>query len=197
MPCFLLAPLQVDNIYAKMFLFMENITFNLMKFPEDKAEINGWQTKFAKTAGWDNIYKYILENGLIRSLDEVILTNYEIFPIGDDEIKLALSIKNQKETLGFVICQEFNLTTPSPELFLQYIVLRPDMQNKGIGKQIFNKLPTEIEKITGKRPQSAFSYIDCTNLPSQKLYKRFEFDLSPINHKFVKATGNFEPQLEK
>ena len=179
---------------------MENVTFNLMKFPEDKAEINDWQTKFGGTSGWDNIYKYILENGLIRSLDEVVLTNYEIFPIGDDEVKLALSIKNQEQNIiGFIICQEFNLTTLSPELFLQYIVLRPDMQNKGLGKQIFNKLPTEIEKITGKRPQSAFSYIDSTNLASQKLYKRFGFELLPIknNNEFVMAKGNFEPQLEK
>ena len=71
---------------------MTNYRFELMQFPDDKAEINSWQDKYNKTEGWKNIYQFILENGLIYNLGELIATNYEIMPIGDDEVKLAFSI---------------------------------------------------------------------------------------------------------
>ena len=177
---------------------MNNYHFELMRFPEDKAEINSWQEKYYGTDGWNNIYQFILENGLILNLNELIATNYEIMPIGDDEIKLAISIKDEKDIIGFIICQEFGMQSSSPELFLQYIVLRPDMQNKGIGKDIFEKLPEVIEKQTKVRPEKAFSYIDVTNLASQKLYKYFDFSFEKIqNCSFIMAKGEFEKEIEQ
>lgn len=179
---------------------MEHIYFDLMAFPDDKTEIALWQESFKDTQGWDRIYKYILEDGLIHGLNELIATNYEIFPIGDDEVKLALSIRNQdKAIVGFVICQEFNIKTTSPELFLQYIVIRPDMQNKGIGKFVFKHLPDEVGKLTGKKPVSAFSYIHNTNLASQKLYTScgFSFEIMTNSADYVRARGNFQEELVK
>ena len=179
---------------------MENFSFNKMAFPQDKAEINNWQNIFKGTEGFNSIYEYVLENGLIYNLEELINTNYEICPIGDDEAKLALTVLNkQNEIVGFVICQEFDINTDNPELFLQYVVVRPDMQNKGVGSFIFKNLPHKIEKITGKKPVSAFSYIESTNLASQKLYKKFGFNLQYMrnSNKFLIAKGTFEPQLEK
>ena len=178
---------------------MTNYRFELMQFPDDKAEINSWQDKYNKTEGWKNIYQFILENGLIHNLGELIATNYEIMPIGDDEIKLAFSIKNDNEIIGFIICQEFGMTSQDPELFLQYIVLKPDMQNKGIGKNIFKKLPDAVEEQTGVRPEKAFSYIETTNLASQKLYKNFGFEFRLINNNnnFLLASGEFEQNLEQ
>ncbi|MCR5553263.1 MAG: GNAT family N-acetyltransferase [bacterium] len=178
---------------------MNNYHFELMKFPDDKAEINSWQDKYKETEGWKNIYQFILENGLIYNLGELIATNYEIMPIGDDEVKLAFSIKDEKEVIGFIICQEFEMTSDNPELFLQYIVLRPDMQNKGIGKNIFKILPDAVEKQTGVRPNKAFSYIETTNLASQKLYKNFGFEFRLINNNnnYILASGEFEKSLEQ
>lgn len=175
-------------------------TFNLMQFPEDKNEINNWEEIFKQTDGWNNIYQFILEDGLIHDLNELIRTNYEVIPIGYDEIKLALAIKNsEKEIIGFIICQEFNMETQNPELFLQYIVLRPDMQNKKLGQNILKNLPDEVEKITGVKPVSAFSYIERSNKASQAIYLRCGYDLTPIKRaeKYFIAKNTFEKELEK
>jgi len=179
---------------------MENYTFDLMVLPQDKAEINDWQNRYAGTKGWKNIEEYILENGLIYNLDELINTNYEIIPIGDYERKMALSVKNQnKEIVGFVICQEFEILSPFPELFLQYVVIRPDMQNKNVGTYIFKNLANKIEQTTGARPAYVFSYIHSTNLASQKLYKKFGFEFKSMQNcnSLVRAVGSFEKELEK
>ncbi|MBQ7453367.1 MAG: GNAT family N-acetyltransferase [Clostridia bacterium] len=178
---------------------MNDFYYDLMTFPEDKNEIMGWEKTQNTNAGWENINKYILEGGLIRNLGELIETNYEDFPIGEDERKLAFSVKNNSgDVIGFVICQEFAMQTKTPELFLQYIVMRPDMQRRGYGKRVLNVLPDEVEKQTQIRPISIFSYVEKTNLASQKLFGDFGCTFQEMqNSDYFRASGAFEMGRER
>ena len=160
---------------------MEDLKFEILDLNADKHEINSWQTKYSDTPGWQNIFDYVLEHGLIYSLSELIETNYERIAIGTDEVKFALSVKHNGELVGFVICQEFAMDTDSPELFMQYLVIRPDMQHKGLGTMIQNKIADEMESLTGKRPTKCHCLVDKNNVASLKLLKKQGFKPSGLS----------------
>ena len=89
-----------------------NINLVPMKFPEDKNEISEWENKYKNTDGMKDIYHYIMEDNIYYGLDEVIETNHEIFPIGDDEKKLALVAKTDtNEIAGWVLLDVYDLNT--------------------------------------------------------------------------------------
>ena len=56
----------------------------------DKEQINNWHIQFAGTEELAAIDHYILEDNILYNLGEVIETNFEIIPIGNNEIKKAL-----------------------------------------------------------------------------------------------------------
>ena len=177
---------------------MEDLKFKNLDIVKDKAEINSWETVFKGTHGWNRIYRFILENGLIRSLNELIETNYERIAIGENEVKLAFVIKNgEKETIGFCICQEFDIPTNNPQLFVQYIVIRPDSQKKGYGTQIFKQLPSEVEKFTGTYPKSCFGYVDKDNSASLNMLKKQGVNFQSATEKFEKMSCTLNKKNEK
>ena len=175
-----------------------------MNLDTDKPQINEWQNLYGETDEYKAIEHYILEDYTIYSLGEVIETNYEIVPIGDEEIKKALVAKtNEDEIIGFILCQAFDLKTTLPEIFLQYVVINPKYQHQGYGKAIFTEFFSNPRKYLGltkhhKKPHYVFSFIHTTNDSSKSLYKSFGFDISKEMkpHSMVRATATL-PELEK
>ena len=182
---------------------MKNYKIVDMDLEPDKAQIAKWETDYADTPEYKTIEKYILENKLIYDLAEVIESNYEIIPIGKNEIKKALVAKtNKDEIIGFILCQAFDLQTSLPEVFLQYIVINPKYQHQGYGRSIFMEFFTNPKKYLGlkpnqKPPHYVFSYIDKDNECSQALYKSFGFSFEEQRFSnFVRASASL-PEIEK
>ncbi len=163
----------------------------------DKPQIGEWD-KLKGTPKYENIEKFVLEDGLIHGLEEVILTNYEIIPIGDDEIKKTLVAKTKdNEILGMLIYQVFGLTTKEPEMFLQYVVVNPNYQGKGYGSAIFAEFFTNIQKYAnGCTPKEVFAPVDVANFHSQTLFMNFGFTLNGTNTNLMQARANL-PQIQK
>ncbi len=171
---------------------MEKVTITPLIFEEELDEIRDWDKEFRGTSKYENFEKFLFENGKILGMAELICTNYEIYPIGNDEIKLILIAKNNSgKIIGFTIQCVFGLETNDPELFLQYIIIHPDFQHKGIGTHILNNISSAIEKVAGKKPKSIFSYINKENIESQNLYKKFGLNFEPVENDddYLKAYG--------
>ncbi len=165
-----------------------------MKFPDDKESIASWQTSYAGTQEFEDIKKYILEDDYYTNLGEVIEVNHEIFPIGDNEKKLAFVAKNsENEILAWILLDVFNLNT-HPELFLQYIVINPKFQHQGYGTEIGKEIFLNSEKYIGVKPSEIFAYIDTTNYKSMQLFSKFNFKLKPMADKFFRAFAD-QPKL--
>lgn len=164
-----------------------------MKFPEDKTEISNWKKIYKGTKGFNAIKHYILEDNIYYGLDEVIETNHEMLPIGDDEKKLAFVAKLNNTIVAWILLDAFDLSTENPEMFLQYIVINPKYQNQGIGTEIAKELFLNAEKYIGIKPKEIFAYIDIKNIPSQKLFKNFNFSFRPLKEKYLQAYTN-EPK---
>lgn len=177
---------------------MENkIKITAMQFPEDKQEIAKWEEKFGANPEFSSIRRFILENNLFYGLDEVIETNHEIMPIGEDEKKLALVAKNKdNKIIAWILLDAFDLTTEEPNMFLQYIVLHPELQNKGYGTKILNELFANIQTYIGIKPKNIFCYIHKDNIASQKLFNKFNFSLETTYPPYLKASAA-EPKVIK
>lgn len=179
---------------------MEHKTFNIvpMLFPEDKDEINTWTAKYWNTPEYQLIHTFIMENDTYLSLGEVINTNHEIFAIGDDEKKYAFTAKSKNnEIIAWILLDVFNLTTPKPEMFLQYIVINPQYQHKGYGTEIAKEIFLSPEKYIKVKPKNIFAYVDMFNNASINLFSKFNFEFTPIeNTTFFKAQTNNVKCLE-
>ena len=148
-----------------------------MVFNEDKNIISSWDEKYVASPEYEQIFKFILEYGLIHGLDELIETNYERIPIGDNEVKKALTFKNDNgEILGFMIYQIHDIKQ-NPSMFLQYFVINPEYQHQGYGKEILRQIFSEPKKYLGYKPNDVFCYIDNENFASQGLFMRFGLGL--------------------
>lgn len=170
------------------------ITIEPMRFPQDKREIAAWETEFGGKPEFDSIQKYILEGQTYYGLDEVIETNNEIFPIGQNEQLLSLVAKQDKKIIAWILADVFDLQEENPQLFIQYICLHPLYQNKGYGTEILKELLLSPEKYFGAVPRYVFAKIDKTNIASQNLFKSFGFDITPITNDYVSAHTE-EPKL--
>lgn len=160
---------------------MKDIKLFPMNLETDKAEIEGWDTLYAQHKNYQQIYKFILEDGLINGLGELIYLNYEQFPIGRNERKFSFVARNENgKIVGFLILSAYELQTSSPEMFVQYIVLNPKYQNHGYGTGILHELFSNFKKYIGVKPKQIFSYIHQDNIASQKLFKHFGFDLAAV-----------------
>lgn len=166
-----------------------------MNMPGDKDEIVSWEEKYKNTEQFEGIKNFILEGSTYLGLGEVIYTNYEHFPIGDDERQHSLVAKSKDgEIIAWVLCDVFNMKTTKPEMFLQYIVINPKFQNQGFGKRILNELFSSTEKYLNVNPTNYFCYINLRNYPSQKLFLEFGFSFDTINSDYYRAQTN-EPKL--
>lgn len=166
-----------------------------MKMPNDKDEIVSWEEKYKNTLQFEGIKNFILEGSTYHGLGEVIYTNFENFPIGDDERQLSLVAKNKNnEIIAWILCDVFNLQTANPEMFLQYIIINPKFQNQGYGKSILNELFSVTEKYLQTTPTNYFCYINLRNYASQKLFSKFGFTFDTMNEDYFKAQTQ-EPKL--
>ena len=170
---------------------MKNFEIVPMDFPGDKYEIAGWEIEYGDTPGFQGIREFILENQTLenqtlenqtyRGLHEVIETNHEIYPIGDDEIKYSFVVKTKnKDIIAWLLLDEFDINTTEPELFLQYICIHPLYQNKGYGEAILSEILQNPKKYMAAKPANIFAYIKKTNLQSQKLFNKFNFQFRQL-----------------
>lgn len=159
---------------------MENLKLVKFDLTTDLEDVKLWKTKFNRYE-FDSIAKYILEGDIFVGLDELIYVNYEHYPIDEDERKHCFAIKNENnDVLGFIIAILCEINTPNPELIIQYIVIRPDCQHKGVGKFALNELVSNWNKYLEARPTMFFTRIEETNVPSLKLFSGFGCEFSPI-----------------
>ena len=155
---------------------MKNIKIVPMDLEKDKPQIAAWDEEFYGSEEYATIEHFILEDNLIHGLSELIETNFERVPIGKDEAKKAFSIKTESgQIAGFLICQVYDMTTPKPTMFLQYIVLHPDFQHLGYGEEVFSTLFSDPKKYLGVKPHEVFAKIDEFNESSLYLFQKFGF----------------------
>lgn len=167
---------------------MEQIKIAPLRLPNDSTEINNWQYMFKDDPRFSSIQQFILENNTYYGLGEVIETNYEILPIGQDERKYALSIKHSDKVIGFVLALVHQLQTYNPELILQYLVIRPDYQQQGIGTKVISELIENATKYFDTQISSVFARVDCNNKSMQKTLKQFGFNLPNTNKQYISAS---------
>ncbi len=177
-----------------------------MKLPEDKDELVSWETKYRGTNDFKSIERYILEfdenskdhnKNSYRGLAEVILVNYERFIIGEDERQFSYVARNRDgKIVAWILLDCFDMTTSSPELFLQYLMIHPKYQHSHIGTQILNEILAKPEKYVGLKPSNFFGYIYKTNIASKALFEKFGFEFKPMDEVYVKAHTS-QPRFEK
>ena len=173
---------------------MEKIKLTKMQFPEDKLEIASWETQYGNSPEFQSIRHFILEDNTFTGLAEVIETNHEIFPIGEDEKKLAFVAKSGNEIVAWVLLDAFDLSTKKPQMFLQYIVINPMYQHQGYGTEIAKELFLSPEKFIGVKPTEIFATIDSSNAASILLFSKFNFSFIPIDKDYFQAITK-EPKL--
>lgn len=107
---------------------------------QDRQTISSQDSEFSDSPAFESIERFILENGLLTDLDEVIATNYDLLSIDYREIKKAFSIYDEnKAVIGFLLCFAYEISDYSSELYLQYIVLKPTNQKHGLGKDVLKE----------------------------------------------------------
>ncbi len=142
----------------------------------DISEIATWDKKYRYDPRYDSIREFILENNTYFTLREVLYVNYEAFKIGNNERKFAFTIKNQNnEIIGFVLSLVDNLQSHNSELMIQYLVINPEHQNKGVGKVVLNELINKPKKYFNTEIASVFAKVNYKNKPSYNLFKNFGF----------------------
>ena len=160
---------------------MIDFKLNPISIETDKPQIAEWDSAYALDPNYSSIFEFVLENGDIRGLAEVIETNYEHFPIGRNETKQTLVAKsNEGEILGFIIMSAFNLETSKPELFLQYVVVNPLYHHQCVGTNMLETLFSNFKKYIGVKPKNIFAYIHKNNTPSKKLFSHFDFSFGAV-----------------
>ncbi len=177
---------------------MENFKFKIlpMQFPEDKKQIAEWETKYANTEGMKQITHFILEDNLYHGLAEVVETNHEIHHIGNDEKKLAFSVKTPEgEILAWVLLDVFDITSKKPQMFIQYIVVSPAYHGKGLGTEIMKEVVLNTKQLTGVKPAEIMAYVEAENTSSLMLFSKFNFHFEPMqNSTYFRAETN-EPKF--
>lgn len=177
---------------------MKKFKIKDMDLAKDKPQINMWQTEHAGSSEFESIQKFILEGGSIGGLSELIENNFENCPIGADEIKKSVAVESEDgQIIGFMIFQVHDIAINKPSMFLQYIVINPEFQHKGYGKEILTEIFSDPKKHIGIKPQEVFCYVDNENYSSQKLFMDFGFSMSmQRGSSLFKATGNM-PTIQK
>lgn len=170
---------------------MARLKIEEMKLPEDKNEINQWHIKYKNNKNYENIKQFILEYIEFLDLAEVIFVNHEILDTDFREEKKALAVKNNKnETIGFILCDAYDMTDYSSMLYLQYIVIKPTLKNKGYGSEIFTEFFNNIKHYIGFEPTDIYASIHRYNKESIALFKKFGFDFSKRSRSYLRADAD-------
>lgn len=167
---------------------MKKIIINNLNLSDDITEILDWENRYAGSDGLENIKHFVLEDNAYLSLAEVIDVNYQKFAIGGDERKFALAFRDEaNKLLGFTLNSIIDLDTTSPELLIQYVVINPEHQGKGIAKQALSSLLSDPQKYYGYDVKKSFAKIDRFNVMSRKLFESLGFELYCTNSNFLSA----------
>ena len=162
---------------------------------DDKQQVINWEEKYGHLPEYDSIRQYVLEGDTYHGLKEVVLVNYEIFRIGDDEKQFSFVAKDEKgEVVAWFLCDVFDISSGAPELFVQYVVTHPMHQHEGVGTEIAKEILLKPEKYIGVKPVDVFAYIDKSNTASKSLFEKFGFSFHDMTPKFSRAYCE-EPQL--
>ena len=155
------------------------LTFDFINMQTDRPLIKKWEEEYKDTEGMKAIRHFVLEDDTYYSLYELIWTNTDLVPIGDDEIRKTLVAKTEDgEVAGFLIYNVFNMNY-KPEVALIYIAVNPTMQHKGVGTAMHTELFSNPEKYFKCAPHIVFAKIDTENIASQKFCKNFGFKMLP------------------
>ena len=167
---------------------MEKLSIKPLNIETDIPTIKSWKETFSNNPKFESIKHFILEDNTYYGLDEVVLTNYEFFHIGDDEKKYCFAIKNEKETtVGFILACLFNLSKNHPEIILQYIVLNPDYQNSGYGTQVLKELLSNSTEYFSVKPNEIYANIQNENHASLNLCRKFGFSFTKAPLGYLRA----------
>ena len=162
---------------------------------EDKQQVIDWEEKYGNLPEYDTIRQYVLEGDTYHGLKEVVLVNYEIFRIGDDEKQFSFVAKDDNgEVVAWLLCDVFDISSGSPELFVQYIITHPMHQHEGVGSEIAKEILLKPEKYIGVKPVDVFAYVDKSNTASKALFEKFGFKFYDMTPKFFRAMTE-EPKL--
>ena len=72
---------------------MNKLKITPLDFEKDIAAIKKWEIQFADSSEFNSIKKFILEDKTDHRLEQVIVNNYENYPIGDDEKNSVFLLK--------------------------------------------------------------------------------------------------------
>ena len=189
----------------------------------EKQELISWEEKFGGSAEFSGIKDFVLEGDTYHGLAEMVLVNYEIFPIGDEERLLSFVAKDaSNQVVAWFLCQVFK-TDPTKDpisamfddepstgdfftkkdneiysMFIKYIVTHPMLQSKGLGSQVLKELTLNSKKYIGVQPEEFSAYIHVDNLASQKVFSNLGFDFSVVTNdpRYFNATATL-PNLTK
>ena len=176
----------------------KNARFKICQMSEDdKQQVIGWEEKYGHLPEYDSIRQYVLEGDTYHGLKEVVLVNYEIFIIGEDEKQFSFVAKDDKdEVVAWLLCDVFDISSGTPELFVQYIVTHPMHQHEGVGTEIAKEILLKPEKYIGVKPVDVFAYVDKSNTASKSLFEKFGFEFHDMTPKFFRAIAE-EPKLSE
>ena len=172
---------------------MKDLKIVPLDLKTDIPQIAEWETKYKNHKGYKAIEHFILEDNTYYSLAEVIEINHEMYPIGEDERKHALAIKNKENNLvGFVLATIMDKTTPSPCMFLQYVVISPEFQGQGFGKKTVKEMKLPIGPIMSL----IFGYVHNQNYHSMKLMLDLGASLKAMEKSSYYRAIKYMPKLD-
>lgn len=82
-------------------------------------------------------------------------------------------------------------------MFMQYLVVHPMQQGRGLGPQIAREMIFNSQNYVGVQPDEFFGYIHKDNHQSQKVFRNFGFNFVPKNDPNYIQTIATLPELEK
>ena len=81
-------------------------------------------------------------------------------------------------------------------MFLQYLVIAPEHQNNGYGKQALGELLKNPMPYFGTKPTEAFAYIQDDNYHSMRTFLDMGFDLNRMTNTCMFRALKQMPNLE-
>ena len=176
---------------------MKDLKIVPLDLKTDIPQIAEWETKYKNHKGYKAIEHFILEDNTYYSLAEVIEINHEMYPIGEDERKHALAIKNKENNLvGFVLATIMDKTTPSPCMFLQYVVISPEFQGQGFGKKTVKEITENAEQYFDVPITEFFGYVHNQNYHSMKLMLDLGASLKAMEKSSYYRAIKYMPKLD-
>lgn len=153
-----------------------------INLPADKEEIMSWESQFGNSRGMTAIEQFVLEYRLIRDMGELIETNYERYPIGENEIKKIFVLRNKSNKIvAFSVIDTYKFEGSDPETFVQYMVVHPKYQHKGYGSILFDEIMEILKNYYKNENIQFFTYIDKRNEPSKAFFTKKGFLIKDVN----------------